>query len=285
MRETDGNHLDKARRHTARKRFGQNFLQDPGIISRIVEAIGPANNDHLVEIGPGQAALTTPVIAALGNNNRLNLIEIDRDLAAGLQQQFGADPRVSIHVGDALDIDFGELRQQAKTPLRVFGNLPYNISTPLIFHLLQHTQTTNAPAVIADMHFMLQREVVERMAATPGSKTYGRLSVMTQYYCQVEPLFDVPPECFSPKPKVMSAIVRLLPYAKAPVIADNPATLDQVVKAAFAQRRKTLRNGLKTMIDTAALHALDIDPGARAETLEISHFVTIANAINVANKR
>lgn len=265
--------------HTARKRFGQNFLQDASVIDNILRAIGPASGDQLVEIGPGQAALTKPLIEQLADNCALTLLEIDRDLAAQLNIQFGSDERVSIHLGDALDFDFTALRQQAEKPLRVFGNLPYNISTPLIFHLLQQATAESSSNIISDMHFMLQREVIDRMAAPPGNKTYGRLSIMTQYYCQVEPLFDVPPEAFSPKPKVMSAIVRLLPYKELPLKAEQPQILDKIVRAAFAQRRKTLRNGLKGLISAAELEAINVDPGARAETLDIATFVNISNTL------
>ena len=271
--------------HTARKRFGQNFLQDASVIDNILRAIGPASGDQLVEIGPGQAALTKPLIEQLANNCALTLLEIDRDLAAQLDIQFGSDKRVSIQLGDALDFDFTALRQQAEKPLRVFGNLPYNISTPLIFHLLQQATAESSSNIISDMHFMLQREVIDRMAAPPGNKTYGRLSIMTQYYCQVEPLFDVPPEAFSPKPKVMSAIVRLLPYKELPLKAEQPQILDKIVRAAFAQRRKTLRNGLKGLISAEELEAVNVDPGARAETLDIATFVNIANALTAKTPR
>lgn len=269
--------------HTARKRFGQNFLQDPAIIERIVAAIGPRDGEHLVEIGPGLAALTQPIVNALGEQSHLQLLEIDRDLAARLEQKFQHDPRIAMHIGDALDVDFIAHSLQAKQPLRVFGNLPYNISTPLIFHLLAQacpsTERKVQHSIIKDMHFMLQREVVDRMAAPPGNKTYGRLSVMTQYYCRVEHLFDVPPECFQPQPKVMSAIVRLEPYQTPPCLARDTGTLDKVVKAAFAQRRKTLRNTLKGIADDDVLEACAIDPGARAETLDIENFVAIANRL------
>lgn len=253
------------------------------MIERIVAAIGPRDGEHLVEIGPGLAALTDPVVMALGEQSHLRLLEIDRDLAARLQLRFQHDARIELHVGDALDVDFVAQSLQAKQPLRVFGNLPYNISTPLIFHLLaqssQSDENNLEHGIIQDMHFMLQREVVDRMAAPPGSKTYGRLSVMTQYYCRVEHLFDVPPECFQPRPKVMSAIVRLEPYQTPPCPAQNTAMLDKVVKAAFAQRRKTLRNTLKGIADDGVLEACAIDPGARAETLDIENFVAIANRL------
>jgi len=265
--------------HTARKRFGQNFLQDASVIYNILRAIGPSSGDHLVEIGPGQAALTKPLIEQLAKDSSLKLLEIDRDLASQLTLQFAHDERVSIHIGDALAFDFTTLREQTDKPLRVFGNLPYNISTPLIFHLLEQATVNPAANVISDMHFMLQREVVDRMAAPPGSKTYGRLSIMTQYYCQVEPLFDVPPEAFTPQPKVMSAIVRLLPYKDLPLKADQPKVLDKIVRAAFSQRRKTIRNGLKGLISAEELEAINVDPGARAETLDIATFVNIANSL------
>ena len=244
-----------------------------------MRAIGPSSGDHLVEIGPGQAALTKPLIEQLAKNSSLKLLEIDRDLASQLTAQFAHDDRVSIHIGDALDFDFTTLRENTDKPLRVFGNLPYNISTPLIFHLLEQATVSPAANVISDMHFMLQREVVDRMAAPPGSKTYGRLSIMTQYYCQVEPLFDVPPEAFTPQPKVMSAIVRLLPYKELPLKADQPQILDKVVRAAFSQRRKTIRNGLKGLISAEELEAINVDPGARAETLDIATFDNIANSL------
>ena len=274
---TDSNYQPVS--HTARKRFGQNFLQDASVIYNILRAIGPSSGDHLVEIGPGQAALTKPLIEQLAKNSSLKLLEIDRDLASQLSIQFADDDRVSIHIGDALDFDFTTLRDQTDKPLRVFGNLPYNISTPLIFHLLEQATADPAANVISDMHFMLQREVVDRMAAPPGSKTYGRLSIMTQYFCQVEPLFDVPPEDFTPQPKVMSAIVRLLPYKDLPLKADQPKILDKIVRAAFSQRRKTIRNGLKGLISAEELEAINVDPGARAETLDIATFVNIANSL------
>lgn len=233
--------------------------------------------------------------AAISDNTTLELLELDRDLASRLSLQFAARENINVQQVDALDFDFIALGQQinqqsdppSNKPLRVFGNLPYNISTPLIFHLLEQAHNLKAetkpsplnPPAISDMHFMLQREVVDRMAAPPGNKTYGRLSIMTQYYCQVEPLFDVPPEAFDPKPKVMSAIVRLLPYKTLPIVANQPAMLDKIVKAAFTQRRKTLRNGLKAYIDAEALEALGINPAVRAETLDLNSFVNIANAL------
>lgn len=254
--------------HRARKRFGQNFLRDPGIISRIVRAIAPRPGDRLVEIGPGQGALTEPLIESAGG--QLEVIELDRDLIPGLRVQFFNYPGFVVHEGDALKFDFRALRGDGE-PLRVVGNLPYNISTPLIAHLLE------AGDVIADMHFMLQKEVVERLAAEPGGADWGRLSVMAQYRCRVDDLFTVPPEAFVPRPKVDSAIVRLTPYAELPWPATNEALLFDVVRQAFSQRRKTLRNNLKGMVDGDTLAALGIDPARRPQTLSVEEFVHIAN--------
>lgn len=253
--------------HRARKRFGQNFLRDPGIIARIVRAIGPRADDRLVEIGPGQGALTEPLLAATG---RLEVIELDRDLIPGLRVQFFNYPDFVIHEGDALRFDFAALKGEGPA-LRVVGNLPYNISTPLIVHLLSVRQA------IADMHFMLQKEVVERLAAVPGGADWGRLAVMAQYHCRVESLFVVPPEAFVPRPKVDSAIVRLTPHDVLPHVAHDETLLFDVVREAFGQRRKTLRNNLKGRIDAETLAALDIDPGRRPQTLDVAEFVRIAN--------
>ncbi|WP_104202667.1 16S rRNA (adenine(1518)-N(6)/adenine(1519)-N(6))-dimethyltransferase RsmA [Billgrantia saliphila] len=254
--------------HRARKRFGQNFLRDPGIVSRIVRAIGPRSGDRLVEIGPGQGALTEPLLEAA--DGHLEVIELDRDLIPGLRVQFFNHPDFVIHEGDALKFDFRALRGEGPS-LRVVGNLPYNISTPLIVHLLE------AGSAIADMHFMLQKEVVDRLAAAPGGGDWGRLSVMAQYRCRVDALFTVPPEAFVPRPKVDSAIVRLTPHTALPWPADDEALLFQVVRQAFAQRRKTLRNNLKGVVDAGALEALGIDPGRRPQTLGVEEFVRIAN--------
>lgn len=259
--------------HQARKRFGQNFLTDPGIISRIVHCIHPSPKDHIVEIGPGMGALTGPLLA---HNPQLEVIELDRDLIPKLRTQFFRYPELRIHQEDALRFDFSRLAS-AEQPLRIVGNLPYNISTPLIFHLLSF------PSLIADMHFMLQKEVVERMAAGPGSKSYGRLSIMCQYHCEVEFLFEVPPGSFQPAPKVDSAIVRLTPYAQPPVPAQNPEVLDQVVKTAFGQRRKTLRNALKSMVDTELWDKLGLDSQLRPESLGLKDYVLLANHIHTHN--
>ncbi|OLO06609.1 16S rRNA (adenine(1518)-N(6)/adenine(1519)-N(6))-dimethyltransferase [Salinicola sp. MH3R3-1] len=257
----------------ARKRFGQNFLQDLGVISRIVRAIGPRAGDRLVEIGPGQGALTGPILEA---NGALEVIELDRDLIPGLRVQFYDYPDFTIHEGDALKFDFQALSQQDGRPLRVVGNLPYNISTPLIFHLLA------ARGAITDMHFMLQKEVVERLAAEPGGTNWGRLSVMTQYHCEVESLFVVSPDAFVPQPKVDSAIVRLTPFAELPSPANDEAHFSDVVRQAFGQRRKTLRNNLKGVIEVEALEALGIDPGRRPQTLRVDELVAISNYLTSA---
>ncbi|WP_447553764.1 16S rRNA (adenine(1518)-N(6)/adenine(1519)-N(6))-dimethyltransferase RsmA [Vreelandella sp. EE22] len=257
--------------HRARKRFGQNFLRDLGTISRIIRAIGPAKGDRLIEIGPGQGALTAPLLEA---NGELEVVELDRDLIPGLRVQFFNYPGFVIHEGDALKFDFKALKGDGPA-LRVVGNLPYNISTPLIVHLLEM-----GPA-IADMHFMLQKEVVERLAAEPGGTDWGRFSVMAQYYCQVEQLFIVPPEAFVPQPKVDSAIVRLTPHETLPHPADDPALLFELVKLAFGQRRKTLRNNFKGRVSAETLAFLEIDPGRRPQTLSVEEYVKIAN--HVAN--
>ncbi|GAB3282168.1 16S rRNA (adenine(1518)-N(6)/adenine(1519)-N(6))-dimethyltransferase RsmA [Parahaliea aestuarii] len=255
--------------HLPRKRFGQNFLQDAAIIGRIADAIQPREDDHLVEIGPGQGALTEALVTS---GCRLDVVELDRDLVAGLLAAFSIYPGFKLHSADALKFDFAALAADDR-PLRVVGNLPYNISTPLIFRLLEF-----AP-LIRDMHFMLQLEVVQRLAAEPGSKAWGRLGIMAQYLCEVEHLFDVPPEAFFPPPKVQSAIVRLAPRQTSPWPDCDPAQLKRVVQAAFAQRRKTLRNNLKGLMDDAGLQQLGLDPGCRAETLELVDFIHIANAL------
>lgn len=250
--------------HRARKRFGQNFLIDHGIIARIVTAIDPQPNDALVEIGPGQAALTAPLLARCP---RLHAIEIDRDLVAALPRKL---PGLQLIEADALTVDFLALAARLG-PLRVVGNLPYNISSPLLFHLLDAL-----PAII-DMHFMLQWEVVERMAATPESKAMGRLTVMLQARCQVEPLFKVPPQSFRPAPKVDSAVVRLRPLAEQPSAAQL-AGLAELTRLAFAQRRKTLHNTLRTHPIGVRLAELGIDPGRRAESLSMPEWLRLASA-------
>lgn len=259
--------MSTLRPHTPRKRFGQNFLHDEGVIDRIANAIAPRESDHLVEIGPGQGALTRSLVTA---GCKVDVVELDRDLIAGLLAAFSIYPDFKLHNADALKFDFAALATGGKS-LRVVGNLPYNISTPLIFKLLEH-----AP-IVQDMHFMLQLEVVERLAARPGSKTWGRLGIMAQHRCKVEHLFDVPPEAFFPPPRVQSAIVRLQPWTNSPWPDCDEKRLRQIVSASFAHRRKTLRNNLKNLVTAEQLQELGIDPGARAETLTLEQFIDIAN--------
>ena len=251
-------------KHQARKRFGQNFLVDAGAIAAIVAAIRPAPGECLVEIGPGLGALTRPLLAAAG---KLHAIEIDRDLAQGLQQEFGA--RLDLHAVDVLQFDFTALG----SGLRIIGNLPYNISTPLLFHLAGCSDR------IRDIHVMLQKEVVERMVAAPGDSDYSRLSVMLQYRFEMEKLLDVPASAFDPVPKVDSAVVRLMPLRPRPGVAHDEALFARVVTTAFSQRRKTLRNTLRNVLELADFEALNLDPSARAETLSVSDFVRIANRV------
>lgn len=255
--------------HKARKRFGQNFLIDHNIIEQIARSVHPRPNEILVEIGPGQGALTEPLAERA---ERLHVIELDRDLVPWLKVRFEKHPGFSLHQADALKFNFAELSEPGK-PLRIVGNLPYNISTPLIFHLISFAGD------VKDMHFMLQKEVVNRLAAGPGSKTYGRLSVMVQYYCEVSWLFDVPPGSFDPAPKVESAIVRLVPHATLPHPARDVALLEKLVTAAFGQRRKTLRNGLKSLFEPEQLEDLPIDLSRRAETLSLAEFVALSDAL------
>lgn len=259
----------KPQQHRARKRFGQNFLQDEGIIRRIVRSIAPQADDHMVEIGPGMGALTEIILESA---ERLDVIELDRDLIPGLKVKFFNHKGFEIHQADALKFDFAELIDDGK-PLRVAGNLPYNISTPLIFHLLEQRQN------IQDMHFMLQKEVVERLAAAPGTNDWGRLSIMAQYLCDVESLFIVPPEAFDPMPKVDSAIVRLTPHKELPYPAKSAECLDNLVRTAFAQRRKTLRNNLKGLMDVAEIEGLSIDPQRRPETLSLQEVVALSDCL------
>jgi len=253
-------------RHIPRKRFGQNFLRDETVIRALLAEIAPTGDEHLVEIGPGQGVLTERLIERSG---RLDVIEIDRDLAASLRQLWGSRQNLVIHEADALRFDFRALADGSR-PLRVVGNLPYNISTPLLFHLFDQMEA------ISDMHFMLQREVVQRLCAQAGSADYGRLSVMAGYFCRAEPLFEVAPESFFPQPKVVSAVIRLVPH-RLPVVDTDLAQLRRVVAAAFSQRRKTLRNALRGVMDVAGLAGLGIDPGARAQELGLEDFARIAN--------
>jgi len=252
--------------HQARKRFGQNFLHDPGVIERIVRAINPRPEDAIVEIGPGLGALTEEILAI---NPRLQVVELDRDLIPVLRTKFFNYPEFRIHEADALKFDFSQLVKDR--PLRIIGNLPYNISTPLIFHLLGQA------GVVQDMHFMLQKEVVLRLAAVPGDNNYGRLGIMAQYFCKVQPLFEVGPGAFKPAPKVDSAIVRLVPHETLPHPAKDLATLQAVVRTAFNARRKTLRKALGGMISAGQLQSLGIDDGLRPENLSLADYVHIAD--------
>ena len=254
----------------ARKRFGQNFLVDAATIERILAAIRPGAGDTVVEIGPGRGALTEGLIAS---GARLHLVEIDRDLAAHWRARESA--RLSVHARDALEFDFSTLAP-AGEQLRIVGNLPYNISTPLLFHLLGQARA------VRDMHFMLQREVVERLGAHPGTADYGRLSVMVQYQCRVQPLLAVPPHAFAPAPRVQSAVVRLLPGHFDHGRCAAPEALAAIVRQAFSHRRKTLRNALAGLVDAAALEQLDIDPGRRPETLAVAEFVRLAGRVAAA---
>lgn len=250
--------------HRPRKHFGQHFLHDPAIIRRIVESFDPRPGQRIVEIGPGRGALTGLLLARAGE---LDAVEIDRDLAARLR----GTPGLRVHETDALRFDFAQLGQEEQN-LRVIGNLPYNISTPLLFHLLEQA------ALIRDMLFMLQKEVVDRMIAAPNSPAYGRLSVMVQYRCAAEKLFDLGPGAFTPPPKVDSSIVYLRPYREAPVAVPDQAGFARLVALAFANRRKTLRNNLKGVLDENAIRAAGVAPKARAETLDLTQFAALAVA-------
>ena len=252
--------------HTPRKRFGQNFLHDPHVIGKIISTIQPKQDENLVEIGPGQGAITLPLLEAAG---ALTVIELDRDLIEPLKARCSTIGTLSVHNVDALRFDFCELA--SKGPLRIIGNLPYNISTPILFHLL------NQHDCIKDMHFMLQKEVVERMAAGPGSKQYGRLSVMLQYRCRVSALFGIGAESFTPPPRVESAFVRLEPYDQLPVSVDSESVFTTLVRLAFSQRRKTLRNALRDLLDAEEIMKLGIDPSLRAEMLALKDFAALAN--------
>jgi len=250
--------------HRARKRFGQHFLVDSAVVDAIVQSIRATRDDVLVEIGPGQGAITETLARQAGH---LHAIELDRDLAAKLRRQYEDNDRVTIHEGDALSFDYSALGDK----LRIVGNLPYNISTPLLFHLLKHREH------IVDMHFMLQKEVVDRMAASPGSKAYGRLGIMLGCHLQVEPLFDVDRLAFEPPPDVTSAVVRLDPLPPGTFEIDDEAALSTLVATAFMQRRKTLRNSLKKLADPGDFTAVGIDSGLRPEQIAISEYVALCN--------
>jgi len=254
--------------HRARKRFGQNFLHDAGVVDRIVEAIAPMPGETLVEIGPGLGAITRPLIRRCG---KLTAIELDSDLIPRLRQT--CEPLGSFRLveSDALAIDYSQFAGEG--PVRLVGNLPYNISTPLIFHVLSQVPW------VQDMHFMLQREVVDRMRAAPGGRDYGRLSVMVQYRCSVQALFDVDPGAFRPRPKVRSTFARLVPHTIPPRVARDPLCLQRVVRTAFGQRRKTLKNALEGLLSSAQIAAVGVDPSSRAQTLDLDAFIALADSL------
>jgi len=253
--------------HRPRKHLGQHFLHDPLAIQRIVDAIAPRPGEPLVEIGPGLGAITVPL---LERAQGMEVVEVDRDIVPRLEARCREHGHLVVHRADALSFDFRGLAAEGRR-LRVVGNLPYNISTPLLFHLLE------AAAVIQDMHFLLQKEIVQRLAAPPGGKDYGRLSVMVQYRCQARHLFDVGPGAFRPPPRVDSAFVRLIPFPEPPLRAVDERWLDRLVRLAFEQRRKTLRNALRGHVETYQLIAAGIDPIRRGETLSVEEFVELAN--------
>jgi len=253
--------------HRPRKRFGQHFLHERGVIERIVRTLAPQPDERVVEIGPGRGALTE---ALLDRVNHLDAVELDRDLIAELSGRWPPQ-RLTLHPHDVLDMDFAGLAGPGER-LRVTGNLPYNISTPLIFHLLDN------PGAIADMHFMLQREVVDRLTAEPGTRAWSRLSVMVQYHCRADFLFAVPPGAFTPPPQVHSAVVRLVPREPAPAARDY-ADFVELVRQAFSRRRKTVRNGLKSRLSAEQIAAAGVDPGLRPEQLSVADYVTLANTV------
>ncbi len=262
---TDKVHLG----HRARKRFGQNFLNDAGIIDKIVTAIDPKPGENLVEIGPGLGAITEPVADL---SEQLTVVELDKDLAERLIHHPFLGPKLTVHQGDAMKFDFASLITDERK-LKIFGNLPYNVSTPLLFHLFEFCDH------VEHMHFMLQKEVVKRMVASPNSKAYGRLSVMTQYYCHAMPVIEVPPECFKPAPKVDSAVIRLMPKAPEQRTAKSVKLLNTVCLEAFNQRRKTIRNSLSNLLTAEEIEGLGLDLKLRAENLSLDTFIKIANWI------
>ena len=255
--------------HRPRKRFGQHFLHDRQIIDRLVRAFAPTAQDQLLEIGPGEGVLTRPLLAS---GAAVTVVELDRDLASSLFDRLGQPSRLEIIQADILTVALSTLCRAG--PVRVVGNLPYNISTPILFHLFAQLP------LIVDLHFMLQKEVVDRLVAEPGSHDYGRLSVMAGFFCEREWLFDVPPDAFRPPPRVMSAIVRLRPRALSAAQQAMLPALDQVVRQAFGQRRKTLRNSLRQLLDESAIVASGIDPGLRAERLGLDEFLRLAEVVD-----
>lgn len=256
--------------HQHKKHFGQHFLHDQSVLERMTHAIAPQASDVMLEIGPGEGALTDRLIDRVAS---FTVVEIDNDLIPTLNKRYGNRAHFSIRHQDALTVDYGSIAN----PLRVVGNLPYNISTPLIFHLLESRHA------ITDMHFMLQKEVVQRLASEADGEHYGRLSVMAQYYCAIEDLFHIGPEAFDPPPKVDSAVVRLVPYQQLPAQAQNEATFARIVKQSFSMRRKTLRNNLKGWLTAEQIEACDIQPGHRAEVLTVADFVRLSDAFDNAS--
>ncbi len=250
--------------HRARKRFGQHFLADPGVVDGILRAVNATKDDIVVEIGPGQGAITTALAASAGH---LHAVELDRDLVRRLRHQYDGNPTVTIHEADALAFDFSKLGDR----LRIVGNLPYNISTPLLFHLLKYRDR------IIDMHFMLQKEVVDRMAAGPGSKAYGRLGIMLGCHLNIESLFDVDKSAFEPPPQVTSAVVRLDPLPPGKYDIKDERLLSTLVTHAFMKRRKTIRNSLKDHAEAADFIAVGIDSGLRPEQISIQKYVELSN--------
>ncbi len=254
--------------HRARKRFGQHFLHDRNVIESILRAIDPQAGDQLIEIGPGRGALTYPLLERCGE---LTAIELDRDLVPVLQRESANLGRLQIINADILEFDIGDIGQG---PYRLVGNLPYNISTPLLFHLL------DSAGSIVDMHFMLQKEVALRIVAEPGDNNYGRLSVMLQYHCDCAYLFEVAPQSFTPAPRVDSAVVRLVPSASPKVEIGDYRRFSLLVQTAFGQRRKTIANSLKTLLDREQIAACHIDPGARAENLSLADFASLSRSLD-----
>ena len=252
--------------HRPRKRFGQHFLKDPGVIDAIIQTVGATKSDTVVEIGPGLGAITRSLAARAGT---LHAIELDRDLIAQLRHEYAAAANVTVHEADALRFDYSSLGES----LRIVGNLPYNISTPLLFHLLNYRDC------IVDMHFMLQKEVVDRMAASPGSKSYGRLGIMLGCHFQIDALFDVDKEAFDPPPKVTSAVVRLAPLPAGTYTINDEERLSRLVATAFSQRRKIIRNSLSKVVDESQLVDAGIDPGLRPEAISIADYVRLANTL------
>jgi 16S rRNA (adenine1518-N6/adenine1519-N6)-dimethyltransferase len=260
---------DGVNTHTARKRFGQNFLHDPHVIQRIIDCLNPGHDDHFLEIGPGQGAITQPLASHAGH---LDVIEIDRDLAATLQSCQWFDD-ITMHIADALQFDFRNISKTEQS-LRLVGNLPYNISTPLLFHVLEHYR------LFIDAHVMLQKEVVQRMTATPGSKSYGRLTVALAARCHVESLFIIKPGAFNPAPKVESAFARLTPLPEPLITPEESAAFDALLRHAFGQRRKQLRNALQPLLTPQEIEAAGIDPRYRAEMLGVRDFVSLVRHID-----